>query len=77
VPHVGVVVAELLQLGFATVFLGDVNRTHCIHDAFSDHRVTLTARNLGCASVGRLGRTGLVLRTDLPRGGHQGGQVTA
>lgn len=57
VLHIGVVLAVLPQLGFATAFLVDAHETNKTYDALAGHRVTLTAHTLGCAFVGRPART--------------------
>jgi hypothetical protein len=73
-----VVVAVLLQLGFAAAFLLDASQTNRTYDALSAHRVTVTAHTLGCAFVGSVGRSGNysghVCRVGF---GYQGQQFTA
>jgi hypothetical protein len=53
-----VVVAVLLQLGFAAAFLVDAGQTNRTYDALSAHRVAVAAHTLGCAFVGSVGRSG-------------------
>ena len=52
------VIAVLLQLGFAAAFLVDASQTNRTYDALSAHRVTVSAHTLGCAFVGRVGSSG-------------------
>jgi hypothetical protein len=58
VLHVGVLIAVLLQLGFAAAFLVDASQTNRAYDALSAHRVPVSAHTLGCAFVGSVGRSG-------------------
>jgi len=53
-----VIVAVLLQLGFAAAFLVDASQTNRTYDALSAHRVTAPAHTIGCAFVGTVGRSG-------------------
>jgi len=53
-----VVIAVLLQLGFAAAFLVDARQTNRTYDALSAHRVAVAAHMLGCAFVGRVGSSG-------------------
>jgi hypothetical protein len=58
VLHVGVIVAVVLQLGFAGAFFVDASQTNRAYDALAAHRVALTARTIGCVFVGSISRTG-------------------
>jgi hypothetical protein len=58
VLHVGVILAVVLQLAFAGAFLADASQTNRAYDALAAHRVTVTARTVGCVFVGSISRSG-------------------
>ena len=51
VLHTGVIVAVLLQLGFAAVFLVDAVTANATYDALAAHHVTVPTQVEGCSSV--------------------------
>jgi hypothetical protein len=51
VVHVSVLVAVVVQLGFASAFLVDAAQTNRTYDALAAHHVALAGRVRGCASV--------------------------
>jgi hypothetical protein len=57
VLHASVVIAVLVQLGFASAFLADASQTNRSYDALVAHRVPVTAHILGCASLGTTSRS--------------------
>jgi hypothetical protein len=77
VLHVGVVLAVVLQVGFAAAFLVDARQTNRTYDALAAHHVTITATVLGCAFAGRNrfgGYTGHICRVGYD---YQGQHFTA
>jgi hypothetical protein len=58
VLHGSVLIAVLVQLGFATAFLVDAAQTNRTYDALAAHHVALTGRVLGCAAVTTLRGSG-------------------
>jgi hypothetical protein len=54
-----VIIAVLLQLGFAAAFFVDANQTNRTYDALAAHRVVVMSHRIGCAYVGRPGRFGV------------------
>jgi hypothetical protein len=46
-----VVVAVVVQLGFAVAFLVDADQTNRVYDALAGHRVAITGQVRGCAEV--------------------------
>ncbi len=49
--HTSVLVAVLVQLGFAAAFLVDASQTNRVYDALATHRVAITGHVRGCADV--------------------------
>jgi hypothetical protein len=49
VIHVGLVLAVLIQLGFAGAFIADAAGANRTYDALAAHRVKVTARIIACA----------------------------
>jgi hypothetical protein len=49
--HVGVLLAVVVQLGFAAAFFADAANTSHIQDALNAHRVSVTAKTAGCFMV--------------------------
>jgi hypothetical protein len=56
--HVGVLLAVLLQLGFASAFFADAANTNRIYSALSAHRVSVNAQTVGCFAIASTRTTG-------------------